>query len=77
MLVQSSPLKDRPVLRDRNLSLPSECVCHEMNKTVGKKKPEKTGLKVQVIVMTRKQRGHVEDGSATENTTLTACKLLS
>lgn len=46
MLVQPSPFKDWPVLKDGNLFLTSECVCHEMNKTEGKNKPGKTGLKV-------------------------------
>lgn len=44
-----------------------------MNKIVGKNKPEKTALKVQVIVITRKQGGHVEDGSTTENTYYPHC----
>lgn len=34
-----------------------------MKKRVGKNKSEETGLKMQVIVITR----HAEDGSATEN----------
>lgn len=46
MLVQPSPFKDWPVLKDGNLFLTSDCVCHEMNKTEGKNKPGKTGLKV-------------------------------
>lgn len=35
--------------------LTSQWVCHKMKEIVGKNKSERTGLKVQIIVITRKQ----------------------
>ena len=35
--------------------LTSQWVCYEMNEITGKNKSEGTGLKVQIIVITRKQ----------------------
>lgn len=45
------------LLKIKNLFffLTSQWVCYEMNETIGKNKSERTGLKVQIIVITRKQ----------------------
>lgn len=52
ILVQIFPFKDKKIFF---FFLTSQWVCYEMNEITGKNKSEGTGLKVQIIVITRKQ----------------------
>lgn len=76
ILVQPSLFKDWPFLKDGNLFLTSEWVCHEVNTIVGKNKPEKTGLKSASYCHYKKTGRHVEDGREQKILiTPTTCKL--